>query len=213
MNSDNHSNDLAAPSQVKPLASLYDKSPDAYEAEISGGILGYFRKRERSAVLRGAEFETGTQLSVLDAGAGNGFLSKYAKSKGHTVHAVDLFPGPLEGLKNIVDKTIQANLEHLDLGRTYDRVVCAGVFEFLDKPEQAFNRLAAHVGPEGKLVFLCPRQGIGGQYYRVEKYFQKLKPRLYRRTWFEEMAKGHGMKLERFEKPLPTNMMLAFSRA
>lgn len=182
-----------------------------YHETVSRGILVHFRNRERSKVLELLNLEA-PNLNVIDVGCGAGFYSLTAKNFGSTVHAVDMSPGMLKKLEGRVDKISNWDIETMPTDLKYDRVVCAGVLDFVQKPEVAFANLCKLVNQDGKLVILCPRQGLGGLFYRVEKYFFGMRINLFSEAWLSEQASHHGLKLTKVVYPLPTNMAVLFSK-
>ena len=65
-------------------------------------------------------------------------------------------------LEGLVDKAEVADIETIPTQQKYDRVICAGVLDFVLKPETAFTNLCQLVSPQGRLIVLCPRKGPGG---------------------------------------------------
>ena len=187
----------------------FEKVSADYDETVSKGILKIPRDRERAAVLSFADLNQ-TGASLLDVGCGAGFYSLTAKKAGMKVHSVDLSPGMVKKLEGLVDKAEVVDIELLPTDKKYDRVVCAGVLDFVLKPELAFSNLCKVVAPGGRLVVLCPRKGPGGLFYRLEKFFFGIKINLYTKEWLSQLAEKHGLKLVKSSHPLPTNMALLF---
>ncbi|MFM8269162.1 MAG: class I SAM-dependent methyltransferase, partial [Pseudomonadota bacterium] len=147
-----------------------------------------------------------------DVGCGAGFYALEAKKRGLIVHAVDMSPQMVKKLENQVDKVHVFDIESIPTEQKFDRVICAGVLDFVKNPELAFSNLCQLVAPGGRLVVLCPRQGLGGLYYRCEKYFVGIRVNLFKSDWLSSLASKHGLKLAQISYPLPTNMALLFTR-
>ena len=93
--------------------------------------------------------------SVLDAGCGTGRVAIELARRGYDVVGVDSDPSMLAVARQHDLAWVEADLATLDLGRTFDLVVCAGnVMVFLAPGTEAevVRRLAAHLAPGGLLV-------------------------------------------------------------
>ena len=196
----------------KKAIDYFDKVSANYNETVSKGILRIPRERERKAVLDFASLDLpgGT---LIDVGCGAGFYSLCAKKAGMNVHSVDMSPGMVKRLEGLVDKAEVADVETIPTQQKYDRVICAGVLDFVLKPEAAFTNLCQLVSPKGRLIVLCPRKGPGGLFYRVEKFFFGIRINLYTKEWLSEIATQHGLTLSAHTHPLPTNMALLFTRS
>lgn len=189
----------------------FEKVSADYDGTVSKGILKIPRDRERAAVLNFLQLNrAGT--SLMDVGCGAGFYSLKAKEAGMYVHSVDASAGMVMRLQGKVDEAEVADIEKLEADRTFDKVVCAGVLDFVMRPEPAFRNLCKLVSPGGRLVVLCPRKGPGGLFYRVEKYFFGIHINLFTRHWLRKLAEQEGLHLVDYAHPLPTNMALYFER-
>jgi len=189
----------------------FDSVSQDYNNTVSWGVLRIPRERERRAVLEYAELNRGG-LTVADVGCGSGFYSLQAKRSGMIVHSFDTSPGMIQKLAPLVDKCQVADIEKMDTSQQYDTVICAGVLDFVLQPEIAFSNLCKMVAEGGRLVILCPRVGMGGLFYRLEKYFFGIRINLYESRWLSSFAQKEGLKLEKISYPLPTNMALLFRR-
>lgn len=190
----------------------FEKVSADYDSTVSKGILRIPRDRERAAVLKFAKLDQ-PGASLIDVGCGAGFYSLRAKEAGMWVQSVDASPGMVLRLSDKVDFAEVADIEKLESDRKFDRVVCAGVLDFVMRPEVAFRNLCRLVGPGGRLIVLTPRKGLGGLFYRVEKYFFGIRINLYTRHWLQKIAREHGLSLVDWAHPLPTNMALLFEKS
>jgi len=188
----------------------FEKVSADYNETVSKGVLRIPRELERKAVLDLAQLNVpgGT---LIDVGCGAGFYSLLAKQAGMKVHSVDMSPGMVRRLEGLVDRAEVADIETLPTATKYDRVICAGVLDFVLKPEMAFSNLCQLVSPGGRLIVLCPRKGLGGLFYRVEKFFFGIRINLYTKEWLSQVASRHGLTLSNYTHPLPTNMALLFT--
>lgn len=197
------------PEDKEKAIDYFESVSRKYDETVSKGILRIPREREREAVLSFADLNH-SGASLLDVGCGAGFYSLIAKRAGMKVHSVDLSPGMVKRLEGLVDRAEVVDIEKLSVHNQYDRVVCAGVLDFVMNPELAFSNLCKSVAPGGRLVVLCPRKGPGGIFYRIEKYFFGIRINLYSKEWLADLASKNGLKLVNSSHPLPTNMALLF---
>lgn len=101
--------------------------------------------------------------TALDVGCGIGRWSLELARRGHEVTAVDLSPRMLERAEARAREAGVACLfavgdaASLDLGRTFDLILCVTVLQHITDPaaaETAIARIAAHLSPTGELVLL-----------------------------------------------------------
>jgi SAM-dependent methyltransferase len=93
--------------------------------------------------------------SVLDAGCGTGRVAVELAARGYDVVGVDNDSSMLAVARRHPLTWCEADLATLDLGRTFDLIVCAGnVMVFLAPGSEAevVRRLSAHLVPGGLLV-------------------------------------------------------------
>jgi SAM-dependent methyltransferase len=96
-------------------------------------------------------------VAVLDAGCGTGRIGQRLAELGYDVVGVDLDPAMVAVARQRAPRVEWrvGDLAALDLGRTFDVVVCGGnVFPFLplDALPAALESITAHLVPEGLLV-------------------------------------------------------------
>lgn len=106
-----------------------------------------------------------------------------------------------------------ADVEMLDGDRVFDRVICAGVLEFVADARRALRNLCALVAPGGWLVVLTARTGPGGWLYRAEKAAVGLRVNLFDAAWLAARARESGLSPDEVRWPLPVNVALSARRA
>jgi len=188
----------------------YASIAHAYERRVSWGFFAWLRRRERGTVLDLARLAPG--LSLADVGCGTGYYALEAKRRGLSVCAIDAVPEMLAHLYGKVDEVRLNDVEMLSDRSLFDRVICAGVLDFVADPERAFARLCGIVAPGGRLVVLVPRTGPGGWLYRVEKLCFGLRVNLFDPRWFPVRARRHGLRVSEVRTPLPSNFVIAVDR-
>jgi SAM-dependent methyltransferase/uncharacterized membrane protein YbhN (UPF0104 family) len=198
---------ISEEAKARAIDSYHRRAP-RYEQLVSVGPLRWLRAAERRAVLDLARLDDPAIRTVIDVGCGDGYYTRAAKRAGKAVDAVDAAPGMVERVRSVADRAFVADLDVLELDRTYDVVLCCGVLEFVSHPEVAFARLCRLCAPGGRVVVLVPRAGAGGILYWLEKRLAGLAVNLYQRRWFDEHGPLHGLTVARVLHPLPTNQVL-----
>lgn len=191
----------------------YQSLSSHYERRVSWGILKYFRDLERKSILEFAHVHDSALKSMVEVGCGSGFYSLEGKRAGLSVCAMDVVPEFVTQIAPHVDEARVSDIETLQVNTSYDLVICAGVLDFVCNPTIAFKNLCVLVSPGGRLVILVPRRGVGGVYYRFEKWLLGIRINLFSKKWFEQQSVFHGVTLQRVGYPVPNNMTLLFRKS
>jgi SAM-dependent methyltransferase len=138
------------------LGAVYGKSARIYDLLYTGtGIKNY---RAESAELRRIISEASpTAGTLLDVACGTGAHLAELR-QWYAVEGVDASPAMLEVARNRVPDIPlhQADMRELDLGRTFDAVICLfSSIGYVTEPSElrpTVQRLADHVGPGGVLI-------------------------------------------------------------
>ena len=129
-----------------------------------------------------------SEASLLDAGCGSGVFSVIAARRARTVLGID--PSP-EMIALAEAKKRQAGLSNLEFevaaledanvlgNRLFDVILCSSVLEYVDDYWRSFDVLAAHLSPNGVVIFSLPNGA--SLYRRAEKLLFQLTgwPRYY----------------------------------
>lgn len=199
-------------SEKNAVMNFYSSQATHYENSVNVGPLGFFRRREREAILSLANSFAGGK-TMIDVGCGAGFYSSQARSAGLHVTAMDISQNMIDAVKHIAHEGIVGDLDRLQVEKKFDYAVCSGVLDFVSHPQNAFENLAKLLSENGQLLVLVPRRSLGGLYYKIEKKIQMgTNVNLYSLAWFKQQAKMHGLEVERVLYPLPTNMAIHFKR-
>src|SRR5437773_900588 len=174
------------------------------------GLSGWLERRDIRMLVQLMQPERGH--SLLDVGCGLGVHARLFQRAGLRVSATDVVPRLVELVRPDVHEAMVADVEHLDLGRTFDRVLCFGVLDFMPDAERCLANLARHVATGGRLVIEVPRRSIGGLVYRMCYPVRSLTPRLYRRSTLDAWAAKSGLVPDGRALPFPHSMLLAWRR-
>jgi 2-polyprenyl-3-methyl-5-hydroxy-6-metoxy-1,4-benzoquinol methylase len=121
------------------------------------------------------------KLKVLDVGCGNGNISRYIGSKGHSVLGIDISEATinkaisLTKLPNVKFKNIAAE-ELIAAAETFDLVICSEVIEHLDIPSTVVKALSSLISKNGILIVTVPN-GFGPRELFITRPLQWLKSR------------------------------------
>ncbi len=174
------------------------------------GIAGWLERRDIRTVLELLQPAKGQTL--LEVGCGLGVHARLLQGAGLRVCATDLVPRLVEQVRPDVEEAMVADLERLELGRTFDRVLCFGVLDFVDDAERCVANLARHVAEGGRLVVEVPHRSIGGFVYRFCYPHRSVRLRLYDSHALERWAAKSGLVLAGYARPLPHSLMMAWTR-
>ncbi len=100
--------------------------------------------------------------NLLDLGCSGGLLSERIRALGHRVTGVDVLE--IEGVRDRVDKFIQADLDHglpseVAEAGPYDVVVCGDILEHVRQPEKLLESVRGLLAPGGILIASVPNFG------------------------------------------------------
>jgi SAM-dependent methyltransferase len=105
--------------------------------------------------------------SILDAGAGRKPYENLLLRHGRDYFSVDW-----EDRGTGTDAT--GDLHSLDLGRTFDTIVCTQVLEHTREPSEVLRRLREHLNPGGRLILTVPHLSMlhnePHDYFRYTKH-------------------------------------------
>ena len=104
--------------------------------------------------------------NCLDLGAGSCEYSKMLlrMGAGHSV-CVDFSPSLMSAIHDTGITKILSNVETFETNKKYDLILCLGILEFLDDPENFMIRLKAFLKPTGKVIVLLPLSKIESYIY------------------------------------------------
>lgn len=138
----------------------------------------------------------GKMLRVLDVGCGNGNISRYIGSKGHTVLGIDISDATI---KTATSLTAMSNVsfqnipvEELHTEKEFDLIICSEVIEHLNQPTVVVNALKKLLKKEGMLIVTVPN-GFGPRELFITKPLQFMKsntPKVFQ--WVNSAKKSMG---------------------
>ena len=109
------------------------------------------------------------QLSALEVGCGSGHLMKMLESVGWKVEGVEWDPTAAEVARRVAGLPVQnGDFRHVELPiGAYNLIVLNHVFEHLDDPLRALQRIEELLAPSGSAVLFYPNpESLGARFFR-----------------------------------------------
>ncbi len=191
-------------------ANFFQNQAETYQSRSNIGIWRLFRQHEASKILQMIGPVHG--MAVLDLGTGSGYYARmFVELGAEKVYAVDLSCAMVRSLPITVNGTV-GDIESCDLGRTFSKIICAGVLEFVENPVKVFENAHRHSQAGTCLVVLAPRTNIPGQIYKWYHRMHDVSVRLFPRTSLEKMASRAGWRAEIIKTTWPFSICASFRR-
>jgi len=169
---------------------------------------------EKLLALKGGE-------TILDAGCGNGALSRRMAKKGADVLGID-FSSTLIGQARKrnpeisyeeIDLTNKDQLEELSKRRTFDRIVCSMVLHNMPDIQPFFSSLQALLKPQGSFIFSLPHPCFNSSFVIFEPS-GNLTIKGYIKEETSKFRSKPGQPIEQlvFHRPMQTYIHLLFAQ-
>lgn len=181
------------PPKLKDVVSYFEQRAERYQEKSEGSLWQGLRGRELNACM--ALLEPQSEDFILDAGCGAGFYSRALLKRGvERVWAADASPAMAAQAENAgVEKTVVGDLAEISFGTMFDKILSAGVLEFVASPQSVIANLARHLKQGGRLVLLVPRRCFAGYFYYFFHKFHKLDIHLYIEADIVHLCREAGM--------------------
>jgi len=153
-------------SMTSKVGAFFDDRASNYNHDSERFPWRYLRKaegRQMMAVMGDLDGKI-----ALDLGCGAGFFSRRLLEQGaRRVVAVDFSANMISRLPDKGVKGVVGDIATVDLGQKFERIICAGVLEFLPDPGAVLRNARAHAVRGGRLGLLVPERNIWGRLYRA----------------------------------------------
>jgi SAM-dependent methyltransferase len=177
----------------------FDRQAPGYLAASDRFPWAWLRRKESAAVfaaigplggpLGGAE--------ILELGAGAGYYTRALLERGAKhVWAVDRSPEMVQQLRSPGITPVLGDVTDVKVGRTFDAILAAGVFEFVPSAQDVLANAARHARDGAWLVVLYSRTSVAGAAFRAFHARHGLDIHLYRRHEFDAAAARAGWRVE-----------------
>jgi len=157
------------------------------------------KNREKNSLMR--LLSPQARENVLDAGCGSGFYASLIKNKGARVFCVDISPRMVEVVKSAGMEAEVHDVEHLNLNRQFDKILCAGPLEFCKQPLTALKNLRQHLAKRGYLVLSVLNVSIIGVAYSLYHMCHGFRINLFSLGRITSLLQEAEFRVEAIEKP------------
>ncbi len=201
---------LSKAPRAPSVISYFSGEAAAYRSGAAAPLAGWVRSRESKRVLAMVGPVAG--LSVLELGCGTGHYAGALHAAGAAqVVGVDLVPEMLKALPPGVEG-VEGDGGSVQLGRRFDRILCAGMLEFHDHPEAVLANAAAHATEQARLVLLAPHDGVMGVAYRLWHRRHGVRVRLFPPARLHQLAAAAGWRPVEHAVVWPLAQVAAYER-
>jgi 2-polyprenyl-3-methyl-5-hydroxy-6-metoxy-1,4-benzoquinol methylase len=149
---------------AKSIEDYFNSKADTYIEKSESASWSFLRKRELRSCMKLMEPREGEL--ILDAGCGAGYYTRVLKKHGARVWAVDISEKMCRQVSpDVAEKVIHDDISRINLGKTFDKILCAGVLEFTVDPCKTIGNLSLHLKKGGRLILLVPKKCLLGHFY------------------------------------------------
>ena len=153
-------------------------------------------------------------LDVLDLGCGAGYYSLRIRATADVrIHGVDASPSMMSAYRAQGFEGTCCRAETFTGSRPFDRILAAGLFEFVDDPERTFENLARLLRGGGRLVCLIPNPGLLGELYKAFHAIRSCPTRVWDLARYSRLAERHGFALRDCARASFLGSVLGFEAA
>ena len=169
------------------------------------------RLRESEAAVVGAVLGDLTGCEVLELGCGAGFYTRMMLARGAaSVVAVDITPEMLEALPRERVLPVLGDAATIRIGRRFQRLLSAGVLEFVREPVTVLRNARAHAADGATMVVLAPNKSRLGRLYGLYHRCHGVPIHLFPPSGVAALAQTTGWRVtaSRPAPPLSTVLLL-----
>jgi len=196
---------------MSKVLDYFNSVADRYDIQSINPAWKLLRNLELRAVK--SVMGTNKQGDVLELGCGCGFYSNFIIENGcDHLRCVDLSPAMLDRMTIPNCEKIQADAENYISDRSHDLILCAGLLEFLRRPEKVFSNAVLSLKNEGVLVILFPLRSLGGLVYKLFHKCHGINAGLFSRREIVEFSQKAGLKLEAWKTVFPFTVVARFRK-
>ena len=174
----------------------YASQAGEYREKSARGLWAYLRSLETPVVMALTDARPGER--TLDAGCGAGHYTEALIRAGAQVDALDALPQMLERVRaRLGVRTIEGDVATVALEPVYDKIVCAGVLEFVPDRSRALRNLARGLRPEGprQITVLILARCVPGLGFWLVRRCNGISMPMYTRRALAGLAASAGLRL------------------
>jgi len=190
------------------IYSHFDTSADFYQKNSISFPWSIIRNNESEIVLK--FIGNVKNKIILDVGCGTGYYSRLLiNKKAKKVYAIDSSRKMLENIKSKNIIKINQDAESFKLKNKFEKIVCAGLLEFVESAEKVLINIKKYSTKNCGLVILCPSNNILAKLYKIYHTSNNIKINLFNTNEIKNILKNSGWKVKKIEKVLFSNIILA----
>lgn len=181
----------------------FDGRAAVYRDAADRGLWAWERRREAAAVFALCGDVDGR--SVLDLGCGAGFYAERLAQRGaRPVVAVDASERMLSQITDPRVSGHQGDAATIELDQRFERIILAGVLEFVADPLPVLRNARRHLATRGLVVALLPPDNAAGRLYQAFHRSHGLSIALFDQANIDALISGAGLRLRNrlFVRPM-----------
>ena len=165
-----------------------------YSRKFEKGFLRFLRQSETKAVVKA--LSPIEKCKILDVGCGDGWHIKYLRSHIPGVYlAIDRLPSMLANIHLSGIFTAAGDAIHLPTNLLFDRILCAGVLEFIKEPGAFLKEASRVLNGKGKIIVLLPSRSLFARIYRLYFRAYGCKVDLFSENKIRFLASENGLRV------------------
>tara|TARA_B100001057_G_C22537802_1_gene828354 strand:+ start:45 stop:638 length:594 start_codon:yes stop_codon:yes gene_type:complete len=181
---------------MKKVKTYFDRKSLKYEKNSNSFPWKLIRDYEKDIVI--SLIGNVKNLSIADVGSGSGFYTKVIlKNKPKEIYAIDNSDKMLAQIKNQNKKVkkITQNIETLKLNQKFDKIISAGLIEFVRKPLKVFQNINKISKKNSTFVLLCPKNNFFGKIYKFFHMLNRININLFSIEQLNHLSQKSGWKI------------------
>ena len=195
-----------------PARTLYfERAARGYLKASGSGLWGLLRDVEWRKIRECLELAPG--MDVLDAGCGAGYYSLRMRDEaGARVTGLDPSPAMSAACRAQGFECRVRSAETFTTDVRYDRILLAGVLEFIERPDAALKNLGGLLRRGGRIAVLVPAAGLAGAAYKAVHRLGGVPVFIRDADWYLRLARRSGLETLKFAKATPISRVFALRR-
>lgn len=180
---------------VTAVKQYFDQRSAKYSHLNNAPLWRWQRARETKAVT--ALMGPVIGESILDLGCGSGHYSRHFLDLGaRHVTAIDSSASMIAQLPELNVSGIVANAEDVQLDKSFSKIVCAGLLEFVSSPDSVLSCAREFIDETGHMICLVPPNNWAGRLYRRYHRRHNIEINLFARPHFNALCSKNGWTIE-----------------
>ena len=183
------------------ITDYYTRRAEGYHHRFSRGFLGWVRRAERQVIME--MLHPCREEHILDAGCGSGEDMLWIRTRTRYVCGVDANAAMVAQARTLGLPVTQGTLTTMSLQRKFDKILCAGVFEFCGRHDAIMQNFRRHLKQEGEVVLFLPGNNLLGWLYRAYHALHGNRVRLFSRSKIKQIHLQAGFSILALRKAGP----------